>query len=261
MELVVNRRTYRVGQSFFAGPDERAILTIAVIQPLPRKALCHKFVRLDACFACPPGREGSYARVPDHVALDLACLTAPCQRSFDKFPLTYRQDDERQRAFAYSNDAGKVLHHPAGRPAVCEPSPRGRRPCASFAVPALTYRRCVCLPSQWICTLELEACPSGWKRCVPWLGTGGNLLPWGRSRKDSHTPLLPHLSRDRTQHFDVKWVVDSNHLAAATLRANKSSADVQIYTEDVKTFLKRSVQGHPCYPKAGEVDHIHGSRE
>jgi len=61
------------------------------------------------------------------------------------------------------------------------------------------------------------------------------------------------------KHFEVKWVVDSNHLAAATLRANKSNADVQIYTEDTKTFLKRSVQGHPCYPKVGQVEHIHGS--
>jgi len=57
----------------------------------------------------------------------------------------------------------------------------------------------------------------------------------------------------------VKWVVDNDHLAAATLRANKTNSDVQIYTEDVKTFLKKSVQGNPCYPAVGQVDHIHAS--
>ena len=63
------------------------------------------------------------------------------------------------------------------------------------------------------------------------------------------------------KYFHVKWVVDNDHLAAATLRANKANSDVQIYTEDVKTFLKKSVQGNPCYPAAGQVDHIHASRE
>ena len=63
------------------------------------------------------------------------------------------------------------------------------------------------------------------------------------------------------KHFEVKWVVDSDHLAAATLRANKTGSDVRIYTEDVKTFLMHSVRGNPCYPTAGEVDHIHASRE
>jgi len=63
------------------------------------------------------------------------------------------------------------------------------------------------------------------------------------------------------KHFKVKWVVDSDHLAAATLRANKTGSDVRIYTEDVKTFLMHSVRENPCYPAAGEVDHIHASRE
>ena len=63
------------------------------------------------------------------------------------------------------------------------------------------------------------------------------------------------------KYFKVKWVVDNDHLAAATLRANKAGSDVRIYTEDVKTFLVHSVRGNPCYPLAGEVDHIHASRE
>ena len=63
------------------------------------------------------------------------------------------------------------------------------------------------------------------------------------------------------KHFEVKWVVDNDHLAAATLRANKTGSDVRMYTENVKTFLMHSVRGNPCYPTAGEVDHIHASRE
>ena len=59
--------------------------------------------------------------------------------------------------------------------------------------------------------------------------------------------------------FDVKWMVDNDHLAAATYRANTSHNNVQIYTEDAKTFLKKSIQGNPCYPKVGDVDHIHAS--
>ena len=69
------------------------------------------------------------------------------------------------------------------------------------------------------------------------------------------------MSLGMEKYFNVKWVVDNDHLAAATLRANKTNSDVQIYTEDVKTFLKKSVQGNPCYPAVGQVDHIHASRE
>jgi hypothetical protein len=61
------------------------------------------------------------------------------------------------------------------------------------------------------------------------------------------------------KHFDVRWVVDNNHLAAATLRANKAGLDVRIYMEDVKTFLMHSMQQNPCYPSVGKVNHIHAS--
>jgi site-specific DNA-cytosine methylase len=57
------------------------------------------------------------------------------------------------------------------------------------------------------------------------------------------------------KYFDVKWVVDNDHMAAATLRANKINNNVQIYTEDVGTFLKNCAKGNPCYPKAGQVKH------
>jgi site-specific DNA-cytosine methylase len=62
-----------------------------------------------------------------------------------------------------------------------------------------------------------------------------------------------------SKHFNVKWAVDNDHMAAATLQANKTSTETQIYTEDAKTFLKKSVEGNPCYPVAGEPDHIHFS--
>jgi site-specific DNA-cytosine methylase len=55
------------------------------------------------------------------------------------------------------------------------------------------------------------------------------------------------------KYFDVKWVVDNDHLAAATLRANKTNSSTQCYTEDLNAFLKKSFHGDPCYPKAGEV--------
>jgi len=32
-----------------------------------------------------------------------------------------------------------------------------------------------------------------------------------------------------------------------------------VFVEDVKTFLKGSIRGDHCYPKPGDVDHIHGS--
>jgi hypothetical protein len=41
--------------------------------------------------------------------------------------------------------------------------------------------------------------------------------------------------------FNVRWVVNNDHLAAATLRANKVGSDVRIYMEDLKTFLMHSV--------------------
>jgi hypothetical protein len=34
--------------------------------------------------------------------------------------MTYLQEDEKQRSFAYYNETGKIIHHPTGRPAVCK---------------------------------------------------------------------------------------------------------------------------------------------
>ena len=63
------------------------------------------------------------------------------------------------------------------------------------------------------------------------------------------------------KYFNLKWAVENDYLAGATLRANKANSDVQLYGEDVKSFLKSSVQGNPCYPSVGQVDHIHASRK
>ena len=60
--------------------------------------------------------------------------------------------------------------------------------------------------------------------------------------------------------FDVKWVVDSNHLAVTTLAANRRNpGDVNVYAEKLSTFLKSCIKQSPAYPKPGEVDHIHAS--
>ncbi|KAL7515579.1 hypothetical protein ACHAXN_012739, partial [Cyclotella atomus] len=194
VELVINRCTFRVGQSFFSGPDESYVYTISMIQPVPKKATCLKYMRMSKTFVCPEGEEESYVLVSEEFVIDLASLTLPCRLPFKRFDMRYEQDDENQRDFAYYNETGKILHHPMGRPAV----------------------------------LDLFS------------GAGG-------------------MSLGLEKYFNVKWVVDNDHLAAATLRANKTNSGMQIYTEDLKTFLKKSFQGNPCYPKAGQVDHIHAS--
>jgi len=57
-ELVLNRKTYRVGQSYF-GINEKTIYAITMILPKKREARCHRYVRMDdGCFVCPAGRGG-----------------------------------------------------------------------------------------------------------------------------------------------------------------------------------------------------------
>lgn len=58
--------------------------------------------------------------VSEEFVIDLASLTLPCRLPFKRFDMRYEQDDENQRDFAYYNETGKILHHPMGRPAVCE---------------------------------------------------------------------------------------------------------------------------------------------
>ena len=192
VELVLTRRTYRVGQSYYASKDKSIIYIISMIHPLPRQAACQKYIMMEKSFVCPKGEEGTYLRMED-VVLDLPLLKLPCKTSFNKFSMRYKQDDDKQRSFAYYNETGKIQHHVTGRPKA----------------------------------LDMFA------------GAGG-------------------MSLGLEKYFDVKWAVDNDHLAAATLRANKTS-DVKVYDEDAKSFLKKSVQGNQCYPQSGEPDHIHWS--
>jgi hypothetical protein len=119
-ELVLNRKTYRANQSYF-GVNERTVYKIRNILPKKREALCHRYVRMDGCFVCPAGWEGSYVQSGrgGDTTVDLADLKLPCRRAFEVYPMKY-DEDENKRSYEYFNDIGKTLRHPTGRPAVCE---------------------------------------------------------------------------------------------------------------------------------------------
>ena len=59
---------------------------------------------------------------------------------------------------------------------------------------------------------------------------------------------------DEEAGFDCKWLVDKDHLAAASLRQCHPHAT--IYDEDVGTFLDKCSKQQAGYPKRGDVDHI-----
>lgn len=157
-----------------------------------------KFIKMEACFACPKGKEEMFIQLSDEVTLDLSLLKryAPSTLKMKKFPMKYEESDD-QRSFCYYNESAKVHYHPTGNPTV----------------------------------LELFA------------GVGGMSLGMEKAG------------------FDVKWLVDSDEVAAATLAANKRSSNMNtaIYTEKVSSFLKKCIQQDPGYPQPGEVDHLHGS--
>ena len=115
VELVLTRRTYRVGQSYYASKDKSIIYIISMIHPLPRQAACQKYIMMEKSFVCPKGEEGTYIRMED-IVLDLPLLKLPCKRSFKKFPMRYEHDGDKQRSFAYYNETGKIQHHLTGRP-------------------------------------------------------------------------------------------------------------------------------------------------
>jgi hypothetical protein len=205
VELMINRRVYRVGQSFVSSENNkgRVIYTIATLIPRPRKAVCQRFVLFDDTFVCPKGFEGTYVQLAEDVTVDLTSLKLPYKRSILKLPLRYEQDNDQQRSFCYYNEEGKIQNHFPQ----CKPT-----------------------------ALDLFA------------GVGGMSMGL------------------KNAGFDVKFAVENNHLTAATLQANNcsssssSSSNVgHVFVEDVKVFLKRCQQGHPCYPSVGDVDHIHAS--
>ena len=91
-----------------------------MIQPVPRKAVCFKYMRTSNTFVCPVGEEDSYVLISEEYVIDLSLLKVPCKAPVKTFGMRYEQADENQRAFAYYNETGKILHHPTGRPAVCK---------------------------------------------------------------------------------------------------------------------------------------------
>lgn len=92
-----------------------------MIQPITKKAKCLKYMRIINTFVCPEeGQENSFILTNEEFVLDLSLLKTPCKTAFKIFDMRYDQDDETQRAFAYYNETGKILHHPNGRPDVCE---------------------------------------------------------------------------------------------------------------------------------------------
>ena len=62
---------------------------------------------------------------------------------------------------------------------------------------------------------------------------------------------------DKQAGFDVKWLVEHDHLAAASLKNNHT--DAMIYEEDVELFLSKCEEGKAGYPTVGEVDNLQGS--
>jgi DNA (cytosine-5)-methyltransferase 1 len=57
--------------------------------------------------------------------------------------------------------------------------------------------------------------------------------------------------------FDVKYAVEIDSFAAATLQVNHPG--MIVFEEDVTVFLEKAEGGDPCYPKPGDIDHIHAS--
>ena len=121
VELVLNRKCYRVGQSFYSAPDKKIIYTITMIHPQLRKAKCQTYMRMEDTFVCPKGSEGEYAQLggKEEAIIDLASLKFPCREIVKKFSMKYEQD-ERQRSFSYYNEKGEIKHHPLSKPNVCK---------------------------------------------------------------------------------------------------------------------------------------------
>lgn len=62
---------------------------------------------------------------------------------------------------------------------------------------------------------------------------------------------------DKNSGFDVKWLVENGHLAAASLRG--SHPETRIYNEDVRVFLNKCDRGEAGYPTKAQVQHIQSS--
>lgn len=62
---------------------------------------------------------------------------------------------------------------------------------------------------------------------------------------------------DKACGFDVKWLVENDAFAAASLCA--SQPDANIFQEDVGIFLDKCSDEMPGYPKQYQVDHLQSS--
>jgi len=118
VELVLNRNTYRVNQSFF-GINNEHIYTISLLQPAKRVAKCRTFMRMDGCSICPDGFEQTYIEVEPQW-MPLAELKVSCKSAFCTHHMKYEQDNFSPYSFAYFNEIGRIHYHPTGRPSACE---------------------------------------------------------------------------------------------------------------------------------------------
>ena len=59
--------------------------------------------------------------------------------------------------------------------------------------------------------------------------------------------------------FHVKYSVENDNFAAATLRCNHNKDDMMVFEEDVSQFLSKVEAKDPAYPRQGDVDHVHAS--
>lgn len=59
--------------------------------------------------------------------------------------------------------------------------------------------------------------------------------------------------------FDVRWMVEMDPQAAATLKLNHQHGGARVFAERTESFLRKAQAGTPCYPTPNEVHHVHAS--
>lgn len=59
--------------------------------------------------------------------------------------------------------------------------------------------------------------------------------------------------------FDVRWMVEKDPQAAATLKLNHQHGGARVFAEGVSNFLTKAQAKTPCYPTPNQVHHVHAS--
>ena len=59
--------------------------------------------------------------------------------------------------------------------------------------------------------------------------------------------------------FDIKYLVEKDEHAGATLLCNHSRDKSRVFVEGVEMFFEKMEKRTPGYPVPGEIDHIHAS--